>query len=178
MICCGNTAPTFPFCSSDCLVLYGAELLRIALHCSGCWLLCCTALIVTPSTSRTRSQSTSRQRSLTTATVTLFCTAVGTATAWCGGRCAMPDGHCLNILLFWRRSTAAFVFRVGVCFEVSLFCPPFPLVPVPNRPSRLRGRESTKTLSAATTDCSNPVQKFEGLLAKADGRKCQPIYVL
>ena len=49
-------------------------------------------------------------------------------------------GHCLNILLFWRRSTAALVFRVGACFEVSLFCPPFPLVPVPNRPSRLRGR--------------------------------------
>ena len=38
----------------------------------------------------------------------------------------MPDGHCLNILLFWRRSTAASVFRVGACFEVSLFCPPFP----------------------------------------------------
>ena len=49
-------------------------------------------------------------------------------------------GHCLNILLFWWRSTAALVFRVGVCFEVSLFCPPFPLVPVPNRPPRLRGR--------------------------------------
>ena len=57
--------------------------------------------------------------------VTLFCIAVGTAIAWCGGRCAMPDGHCLNILLFWRRSTAALVFRVGSCFEVSLFCPPF-----------------------------------------------------
>ena len=28
--------------------------------------------------------------------VTLFCIAVGTAIAWCGGRCAMPDGHCLN----------------------------------------------------------------------------------
>ena len=24
--------------------------------------------------------------------------AVGTAIAWCGGRCAMPDGHCFNIL--------------------------------------------------------------------------------
>ena len=71
--------------------------------------------------------------------VTLFCIAFGTAIAWCGGRCAMPDGYCLNILLFWRRSTAALVFWVGACFEVSLFCPPFPLVPVPNRPSRLRG---------------------------------------
>ena len=28
--------------------------------------------------------------------VTLFRIAVGTATAWCCGRCAMPDGHCLN----------------------------------------------------------------------------------
>ena len=28
--------------------------------------------------------------------VNLFCIAVGTAIAWCGGRCAMPDGHCLN----------------------------------------------------------------------------------
>ena len=62
--------------------------------------------------------------------VTLFCTAVGTAIAWCCGRCATPDGHRLNILLFWRRSTAYLVFRVGACFEVSLFCPPlFPLVP-------------------------------------------------
>ena len=72
--------------------------------------------------------------------VTLFCIAVGTAIAWCCGRCAMPDRHRLNILLFWRRSTAALVFRVGACFEVSLFCPPVPLVPVTNRPSRLRGR--------------------------------------
>ena len=62
--------------------------------------------------------------------VTLFCIAVGTAITWCCGRCAMPDGH-------WRRSTAALVFRVGACFEVSLFCPPFPLVPVLDRPSRL-----------------------------------------
>ena len=53
--------------------------------------------------------------------VTLFCTAVGTAIAWCCGRCAMPDGHCL---LFWRRSTAALVFRVGAWYEVLLFCPP------------------------------------------------------
>ena len=63
--------------------------------------------------------------------VTLFCIAVGTAIAWYGGRCAMPIGHCLDILLFWRRSTAALVFRVGACFEVSLFCPPFPTRPRP-----------------------------------------------
>ena len=62
--------------------------------------------------------------------VTLFCTAVGTAIVWCGGRCAMADGRCLNILLFWRRSTAALVvFRVSACFEVSLFCLPFPTRP-------------------------------------------------
>ena len=63
--------------------------------------------------------------------VTLFCIAVGTAIAWCCGGCAMPDGHCFNILLFWRRSTAALVFRVDACFEVSLFCPPFPTRPRP-----------------------------------------------
>ena len=63
--------------------------------------------------------------------VTLFCIAAGTAIAWCGGRCAMPDGHYLNILLFWRRSTGALVFWVGACFEVSLFCPPFPTRPRP-----------------------------------------------
>ena len=34
-------------------------------------------------------------------------------------------------LLFWRQSTAALVFRVGACFEVSLFCPPFPTRPRP-----------------------------------------------
>jgi len=49
--------------------------------------------------------------------VTLFCIAAGTATAWCG-RCAMLGGHCFNVLLFWRRSTAALVFRVGACLEV------------------------------------------------------------
>ena len=32
--------------------------------------------------------------------VTLFRIAAGTANC-----CAMPSGHCLNILLFWRRST-------------------------------------------------------------------------
>ena len=63
--------------------------------------------------------------------VTLFCIAVGTAIAWCGGCCAVLDRHCLNILLFWRWSTAALVFWVGACFEVSLFCPPFPTRPRP-----------------------------------------------
>ena len=72
--------------------------------------------------------------------VTLLCIAVGTVIAWYGSCCAVPGGHCLNILLFWRRSPAALVFRVGACFEVSLFCPPFPLVPVPCRPTCPRAR--------------------------------------
>ena len=74
--------------------------------------------------------------------VTLFCIVFGTAIA-CGAAVAAQcrtDTAFINVLLFWRRSTAALVFRVGACFEVPLFCPPFPLVPVPNRPSRLRGR--------------------------------------
>ena len=58
--------------------------------------------------------------------VTLFRIAVGTATAWHGSCCAMPSRHCRNILLFWRWSTAALVFWVGACFEVSLFFPPSP----------------------------------------------------
>ena len=58
--------------------------------------------------------------------VTLFPIAVGTAIAWYGSCCAMPSGHCRNILLFWRRSTAALVFGVGACLEVSLFFSPFP----------------------------------------------------
>ena len=63
--------------------------------------------------------------------VTLFSTAVGTATAWYTSCCAMPSGHCLNILLFWRRSTASLVFRVGACLESSLFFFPHPPCPRP-----------------------------------------------
>ena len=54
----------------------------------------------------------------------------------------MPDGHSLNILSVhgslglpgWR------LFR-----GFTLLSPFFPLVPVPNRPSRLRGRQAAKT---------------------------------
>ena len=63
--------------------------------------------------------------------VALFYIAVRTAIAWCGGRCAMPDGHCRNILLFWRRSMAALVCWVSACFEVSFFFPRFPTHPRP-----------------------------------------------
>ena len=45
--------------------------------------------------------------------VTLFCIAVGTAIAWYSSCCTMPGRHCHNILLFWRRSTAALVFRLA-----------------------------------------------------------------
>ena len=49
--------------------------------------------------------------------VTLFCVAVGTSIAWCGGHCAaMPDGHCLNTAVHCSRG-----LRVGACFTVSLF---------------------------------------------------------
>ena len=71
--------------------------------------------------------------------VTLFCVAVGTAIAWCGGRCAMPDGHCLLTFCCsgggprqpWSSGLAP-VFLFFVFFTL--------LVPVPNRPTRLRGR--------------------------------------
>ena len=56
--------------------------------------------------------------------VTLFCIEAGTAIAWCCGHCAMPDGHRRSILLFLHWSTAALVFWVGACFELSLFCSP------------------------------------------------------
>ena len=72
--------------------------------------------------------------------VTLFFIAFRIAIEWYGSCYAMPDGHCRNILLFWRRSTAALVFRAGACLEVSLLFPPYTLVPVPNTPTRLRGR--------------------------------------
>ena len=74
---------------------------------------------------------------LHTSSLWLFCIAVETAIAWFSGCCAMPDGHCLNILLFWRQSMAAFAFQVGARFEVTFFCPPFPTCP--HRPSRLHG---------------------------------------
>ena len=72
--------------------------------------------------------------------VTLFCIAVGTAIAWCGGRCAMPDGHCRNILLFWRGPRQPWSSGLTSVSRFHSSVPLFPLVPVPNRPTRLRGR--------------------------------------
>ena len=77
--------------------------------------------------------------------VTVFCIAVGKTIAWCGGRCEMPDGHdtALTSCCSGWRSTAAVIglpgWRLvfGGLTLPSLF---FPLVPVPNRPSRLRLR--------------------------------------
>ena len=71
--------------------------------------------------------------------VTLFRIAAGTAFSWYSSCCAVPSGHCLDILLFWRRSTASLVFRVAPVSSLHSF--PFPpIVPVPNRPPRLCGR--------------------------------------
>ena len=74
--------------------------------------------------------------------VTLFGIPVGTATAWCGGRCAAPDGHRLKLTFCCsgdgprqpRSSGLAPVSRLHSSV------PLFPLVPVPNGPFRLRGR--------------------------------------
>ena len=52
--------------------------------------------------------------------VTLFSTAAETVTAWCCSCWAMPGGHCLNILLFWWRSTAAFF--IYFYFYIYFFC--------------------------------------------------------
>ena len=71
--------------------------------------------------------------------VTLVCIAAGTSTAWCGGRCAMPDTALTSFCCSGgsprqpRSSGLAPVSR----FHSSV--PLFPLVPVPNRPTRLRG---------------------------------------
>ena len=64
--------------------------------------------------------------------VTLFCIAVGTAIAWCGGRCRMLDGRCRNIFCSgggprqpWSSGLAPVVSR----FHSSV--PPFPTRPRP-----------------------------------------------
>ena len=77
--------------------------------------------------------------------VTLFCIAVGTAAiAWCGGRCAMPDGHCLNILLSILAAVHGSLGLPGwpapVQSRFHSSVPLFPLVPVPPWPTRLNGR--------------------------------------
>jgi len=61
----------------------------------------------------------------------LFRIAVGTETAYYTSCCAMPSGHCLYGLLFWRRSTASSVFRVGASLESSLSFLPFHPCPRP-----------------------------------------------
>ena len=73
--------------------------------------------------------------------VTLFCIAVGTAIVWYDGRCAMPDGHCL--LTFCCSSGGPRQPWSSGLAPVSRFhssSPLSPLVPVPNRPTHLRGR--------------------------------------
>ena len=68
--------------------------------------------------------------------VTLFCTAVGTAITWCCGRCAMPDGHCRS----GGGPRQPWSYGLAPVSRFHSSVPLFPLVPVPNRPSRLRGR--------------------------------------
>ena len=68
--------------------------------------------------------------------MTPFCIAVGTAIAWCGGRCAMPDGHCCSGGGPRQRWSSG--LEPLSRFHSSV--PLFPLVPVPSRPTRLRGR--------------------------------------
>ena len=92
---------------------------------------------------------------------TLFCIAVGTA--WCCGRCAMPGGHCLNNLLFWWRSMAALVFRVGACLEVALFCPTFPTYASPSLTGLL-----------ASVDVK---QQFFSLCMLSESRSCVEVEV-
>ena len=72
--------------------------------------------------------------------VTLFCIAVGTAIAWCCGRCAMPDGHCLNILLFLVAVHGSLGLPGWRLFRGFTLLSPFPIGPVPNRHSCPRGR--------------------------------------
>ena len=63
--------------------------------------------------------------------VTLFCTAVETATAWYTSCCAMVSRHRLNILLFWWRSMTFLVFWVGACTQAFTLSPPPPPPPCP-----------------------------------------------
>ena len=54
-------------------------------------------------------------------------------------------GHCLNTVLFWRRSTAALVFGLAPVSSLYSSFPLSPLVPVPNRPTNRGGEESEGT---------------------------------
>ena len=72
--------------------------------------------------------------------VTLFCIAVGTAIAWCGGRCAMPDGHVTALKYCCSGGGPRQPWSSGLAPGFTLLSPFPPLVPVPNRPTGLRGR--------------------------------------
>ena len=74
--------------------------------------------------------------------VTLFCIAFGTAIVWYCVRCTMLDGHCLKLTFCCSSGGPRQPWSSGLA-PVSRFhssVPLFPLVPVPNRPSHLRGR--------------------------------------
>ena len=73
--------------------------------------------------------------------VTLFRIAVGTATAWCCvARCAMPDGPALTFCCSGGGPRQPWSSGLASVSRFHSSVPLFPLVPVPNRPSRLRGR--------------------------------------
>ena len=78
--------------------------------------------------------------------VTLSSTAVETATAQCTSRCAMARGHRLNtsIVLAAVHGLSGLVRAVSAVEPFTLSSPPHS-VPVPNKPSRLRGRKATQT---------------------------------
>ena len=71
--------------------------------------------------------------------VTLFRTAVGTATAKYTSCCVMPSGHCLNIFVILAAVHGILGLPGWRLSRVFTLCPS-PLVPVPNRPPRLFGR--------------------------------------
>ena len=48
----------------------------------------------------------------------------------------------LTLPLFWRRSTASSVFRVGARGLAFSLSPPSPTVPIPNKPPRFCGRKA------------------------------------
>ena len=66
--------------------------------------------------------------------VTLFCIAVGTAVAGCGGRGAMPDGHCLNLTSCSSGGGPRQPWPSSGLVPVSRFHSSVPLSPVRPRP--------------------------------------------
>ena len=77
--------------------------------------------------------------------VTLFCIAVGTTIAWCGGRCRTDSALTFCCSGGGPRQPWSSGLAPVSRFHSSV--PLFPLVTVPNRPTRLRGHYATQSLS-------------------------------